>query len=466
MRAILKNMAEDSPEFFGDADLLPRADGSTVIRVVSDEGESLDEFTARMDDTQLEGFYAARVSPEGAYARGRYVNPDEPMKPGAREAAIRERGDAVIKASRDGVRAPISALDDDIEDIADQMWRAIQPDAADPLNPDLDANWGGLTLDSHTASAPQPFGEAKGGGPWTTGIGTTESLKLDVDEATFKQAVRDFVNTNREALERPGSALGVFRDLDGKHMRIDLDVNLLVATRDEVEAVQLVLGRDGGAYDFTTGGSVYMPAFYPQRANTVTRGYAEVVELTNDWHANPNGEGYTERIRQPLKFAEPVDLPKPEKAAKTMEEIEKNLGIPKYGPGPGVMPEYVYRAVTEEDYQSALARGTLQSDGRMNLDVEEGTVASATNPAWYLPGDQKSVGVGEHPGRILKIKVDPEHGWFLNDADSYVKTTQPIPMDNIVEVSPVITSVKKQGPRVRTTEQYVEHLVSRRGREG
>jgi hypothetical protein len=454
MRGILKNMAEDSPEFFGDADLLPRADGETVIRVVSNEGESLADFTARMDDTQLEGFYAARVSPEG-YARGRYVNPDEPMKPGAREAAIEERGAALIKDSLSNPK-PIYAIDDDIEGLADRMWKAVQPDESDPLNGDLDANWGGLTIDSHTGDEPKPFGEAKGGGPWTTGIGDTKSLDLDVDEATFKQAVRDYVESQRGVLERPGAALGVFRDLDYK--RIDLDVNLVIGTRDEAEAVQLHLKRPGGAYDFTTGRGVYMPAFYPQRANTVTRGYADVIEHTNDWNVNRNGEGYTQHLRQPMQFTEPVSLPKPEKPAKTMQDIEKNLGIPDRGPGRGVMPEFVFRAVSEEDYQDALARGTLQSDGRLNLSAEEGTVASATNPAWYLPGDQRNVADGEHPGRILKIRVDPEHGWFLNDADSYVKTTQPIPMDNIVEVSPVITSVKKTGPRVRTPAQYAEDV--------
>ena len=112
----------------------------------------------------------------------------------------------------------------------------------------------------------------------------------------FKRAVHAFIDANRDLLERPRAGIGVFRDIDPNHMRIDLDVNLIVDTFDEVEGVQLKLGRDGGAYDFTTGGSVYSPHFDPEWSNEIQRGFADVVELENDWTANPNGEGYAKHL--------------------------------------------------------------------------------------------------------------------------------------------------------------------------
>jgi 2'-5' RNA ligase len=102
-------------------------------------------------------------------------------------------------------------------------------------------------------------------------------------------------------------------------------------------------------------------------------------------------------------------------------------------PVPGTVrpPTHLYRAVSEEDYQQALARGFLQSDQRMNL-ADEGTVAAFTDPTFYLPGKLASNKDGVYPARLLKIAYRDEDGWKL-DTDGYVKTPLPIPMSQIVD---------------------------------
>jgi DNA polymerase III epsilon subunit-like protein len=90
--------------------------------------------------------------------------------------------------------------------------------------------------------------------------------------------------------------------------------------------------------------------------------------------------------------------------------------------------EYVYRAISEEEWNEALERGYIESDKRMNLTDDEGTVTDAGNPSWYLPN-----GLGM-AGRIIRIKYDPEDGW-RRDHDSYIKTDEPIPISRIDAVT-------------------------------
>jgi hypothetical protein len=103
-----------------------------------------------------------------------------------------------------------------------------------------------------------------------------------------------------------------------------------------------------------------------------------------------------------------------------------NFEIPRDSPEE---PEYFYRAVSEDDWQGIQERGFIQSDGRMNLGADEGTVVADRDPSWYLPSD---IGVS---GRIMRIRRNPDDGWW-KDHDSYWKTPKPIPLDRVDAVTP------------------------------
>ncbi|HVQ45102.1 MAG TPA: transglycosylase SLT domain-containing protein [Candidatus Saccharimonadia bacterium] len=92
-------------------------------------------------------------------------------------------------------------------------------------------------------------------------------------------------------------------------------------------------------------------------------------------------------------------------------------------PGTRQPLDAVYRVISREDYEGSLRRGFLQSDGRLNLDAREGTVASTFEPSpFYNPKNGEAVAV--------RIRVDPQDGWRL-DHDGYIKTPKPIPVDRI-----------------------------------
>jgi hypothetical protein len=84
----------------------------------------------------------------------------------------------------------------------------------------------------------------------------------------------------------------------------------------------------------------------------------------------------------------------------------------------------------------------MQSDQRMNLSQAEGTVTAITDPTFYLPGKLASNSDGDYPGRLVKIALDPGHPWRY-DRDGYVKTNEPIPMKQIVDVSPPIVTDRR-----------------------
>jgi hypothetical protein len=108
---------------------------------------------------------------------------------------------------------------------------------------------------------PLPKGKP-GKGPFITGTGTTASLPFqNVTEARFRSELQRFVEENRAELAKRGRYLGVFRDEDAG--RFDFDVALASWDEDEAEALQLALGREGGAYDTYSGNGVYKPVLRP-----------------------------------------------------------------------------------------------------------------------------------------------------------------------------------------------------------
>lgn len=111
-------------------------------------------------------------------------------------------------------------------------------------------------------------------------------------------------------------------------------------------------------------------------------------------------------------------------------------------PKSGEQIPYAYRAISEEDWQGVLQRGSMKSDQRMNLGPE-GTVAALEDPSFYLPGKLASDNPGVYQGRIVKIRLDAEDGWKL-DRDGYVKTQQEIPLERIEVVSPRLVGTREE----------------------
>lgn len=92
----------------------------------------------------------------------------------------------------------------------------------------------------------------------------------------------------------------------------------------------------------------------------------------------------------------------------------------------GDTPTHLFRGMSEEDFQASKKRGYIQSDGRGAIFPDwEGTNA-AIHPGTahvYLPN--------QGAGRIVKMRVDPNDGWFGNKYDSYARTRQQIPWDRV-----------------------------------
>jgi len=126
------------------------------------------------------------------------------------------------------------------------------------------------------------------------------------------------------------------------------------------------------------------------------------------------------------------------------DTVENKFGNAEVVEGSERPPEYLYRAISEEDYQASVERGFIQSDQRMNL-ADEGTVADFTDPSFYLPGKLASDADGVYPGRIVRIRYRDQDGWIL-DRDGYAKTHEPIPMGQVDLVSPVIETEKSGTP--------------------
>lgn len=91
--------------------------------------------------------------------------------------------------------------------------------------------------------------------------------------------------------------------------------------------------------------------------------------------------------------------------------------------------EWLYRAISDEEWDFINEHGYMQSDGRMNIAEGEGTVATPRDPTFYLPNR-----VGKR-GRVVRIRYTPEDQWWV-DHDGYAKTPAKIPIDRIDQVSP------------------------------
>jgi hypothetical protein len=112
-------------------------------------------------------------------------------------------------------------------------------------------------------------------------------------------------------------------------------------------------------------------------------------------------------------------------------DIQMRRDKPGLNTGPlvtrdGDVPTHLFRGMSEDDFQSSKERGFIQSDGRGAISPDwEGTNAGTD------PGTAYSYLPREGAGRIVKIKVHGDDGWFSSDVDSYARTRQPVPWDRV-----------------------------------
>lgn len=206
--------------------------------------------------------------------------------------------------------------------------------------------------------------------------------------------------------------------------------------------------------------------------DVVTNMGAHDLDVTPEWHP--------ELFKEPVKlkgggYAQGRnDLPAPRVKARAdksayglpprIEDTVQKVLQEEVVPGSERPPEYLYRAISEEDYQASLERGYLKSDQRMNL-ADEGTVADFGDPSFYLPGKLASDADGVYGGRIVRIRYRDEDGWTL-DHDGYAKTKGRIPTSQIDLVSPKIETVRSTapdgGPRIETRVVQAQRLSPER----
>lgn len=166
------------------------------------------------------------------------------------------------------------------------------------------------------------------------------------------------------------------------------------------------------------------------------------------WRAiSTDGVKVIRRVRTPegvARYGKPIGSP-----------IESEFDIPAMGSvhyDQDNPPPYLYRAVSEEDWASIVENGYIQSDGRMNIADNEGTVAADRDPSFYLPN-----GVGEQ-GRIIRIAFNPEDGWW-KDSDGYWKTPSRVPLDRVDMATPPY--IEQVPPSDYTYARLIHNLTNR-----
>lgn len=176
------------------------------------------------------------------------------------------------------------------------------------------------------------------------------------------------------------------------------------------DAVNLINGREWG----TVG----------RRDEVLREGEEEALRVgqeAEDYFANPNNVARAQ-LRNQLEDAEPV----------SMQVLMDAIVRPNTAD-----TEFVYRVVSEEDWQRIRQQGFLDTDGRYN--IEGGTEVFA-GP---MP-DLSYAATLPEGARVLRITKRPEHGWtqvadlpeetrpFADDADLIAVGEQPVSVDDIV----------------------------------
>ena len=153
-------------------------------------------------------------------------------------------------------------------------------------------------------------------------------------------------------------------------------------------------------------------------------------------YMSPEGE-IVERLSMPVMNMQEVH---PGQSVHWLEEQGLLTGRGGFWTGKPKRVRYLYRTISEEDWQQIQRTGSMKSDQRMNLSQDEGTVADFEPSSFYLPGRLASNTAGDYGGRIVRIRYDPDDAWYIDPRDGYVKTNNAIPISRFDKVSERITT--------------------------
>jgi hypothetical protein len=139
----------------------------------------------------------------------------------------------------------------------------------------------------------------------------------------------------------------------------------------------------------------------------------------------------TVKVKKPRKTTQQTNRHQPDIVfGRNFGEIEASMGMDE---------DHVYRVISETDYQRIVTQGVINTDGRGNISMSEGTVAARGRVAWPYLGDIARKGKDDNPtgqGRVVKIRLDPNDGWRQGEENGdYWKNREDIPADRIVSAS-------------------------------
>lgn len=114
---------------------------------------------------------------------------------------------------------------------------------------------------------------------------------------------------------------------------------------------------------------------------------------------------------------------------------------------------HVYRGISEEEWLQAQEVGHVLSDMRGTIiEGWEGTNAGTTaaTARAYLPRNGRGI--------ILRIAVNDEDEWFTTDADNYLRTRKPIPLDRVTATSPMLNLREGHVTSIEMPNQKSVHM--------
>lgn len=103
-------------------------------------------------------------------------------------------------------------------------------------------------------------------------------------------------------------------------------------------------------------------------------------------------------------------------------------------------PTHLWRGVSEQEWAQIQKDGYILSDKRGVIEDREGTnfADDPRSAISYLPRDKGFNEEAKGLGRVIRVKYDDADGYFMMEADGYVRTQQPVPIERIDLISPVI----------------------------
>ena len=160
-------------------------------------------------------------------------------------------------------------------------------------------------------------------------------------------------------------------------------------------------------------------------------GYQRLLDDLADGAEIPQWGSSLKRGEETWVMKAPVDGAPP----RLEPQVKSRHGFKEALPGEQP-PTHLWRAMSEEEWAEAQARGYILSDQRGTIAEWEGTnfAARPDDAVSYLPRDGGFNAEASGRGVIVRVAYDDADGYFMSKADSYVRTQQPVPLDRVDKV--------------------------------